>query len=288
MEAHHIRNRTHAFQALVKLKTERRWCLTGTPVQNSLNDLFTLTEFLRFHPVEDRRNARRWILEPLGTRDDRALDNLRVLMMAVALRRSRDSVMKRTRSDVEVAVALSDAERGQYESIRTKAHEIILSVEKSVAAHNLLSYILHLRQLCSHGLYERPARSESADAYGSLSSSPVCNKCLEPLPPDLVSQSNVVKSDESTYCLECAAEQTSTPDLITDSPSLSSNKHDKGNLTIHLDMSVSSVIEDDDVNMDLNEPVAVEPGFSSKVHSVISNLVKLEQPSHADSKPVKR
>lgn len=69
-EAHHIRNRTKCFRAVMNLRAERKWCLTGTPVQNSLEDLFSLTEYLGFHPVENRLNARRWILEPLGARDE--------------------------------------------------------------------------------------------------------------------------------------------------------------------------------------------------------------------------
>lgn len=31
-QAHHIRNRTKAFQAVMNLRTEKKWCLTGTPV----------------------------------------------------------------------------------------------------------------------------------------------------------------------------------------------------------------------------------------------------------------
>jgi DNA repair protein RAD5 len=46
-EAHFIRNRrTEQAKAVFKLKAIRRWCLTGTPIQNSLADMFSLLHFL--------------------------------------------------------------------------------------------------------------------------------------------------------------------------------------------------------------------------------------------------
>eukprot|EP00920_Eleutheroschizon_duboscqi_P024808 GHVT01061521.1.p1 GENE.GHVT01061521.1~~GHVT01061521.1.p1 ORF type:complete len:354 (+),score=84.76 GHVT01061521.1:71-1063(+) len=52
-EAHYIKNRhTRAFRAVVSLSAGRRWCLTGTPIQNSLNDLFALVAFLGVNPYK--------------------------------------------------------------------------------------------------------------------------------------------------------------------------------------------------------------------------------------------
>lgn len=288
MEAHHIRNRTHAFQAIFNLQTERRWCLTGTPVQNSLEDLFTLTEFLRFHPVEDRRNARRWILDPLGTKEAYAIDNLRLLMGTVALRRSKNSEMKRARADLEVAVALTDAEREQYGSIRAKAQKMVASADKASPAHNLLSYILQMRQVCSHGLHDRFSGSGYAAVRRPLPSNSVCNKCLEALPQSLVSRLSSVNGDESTYCRECAAEEHSTPDLIIESLSARNGLQDRRKPPSQTDFGVPEVLEDGDVAMDLDYTISTEPRLSSKVHAVIDNLVQLGTLRHADSTPIKR
>ena len=42
-EAHHMRNKkTRNFQAALKLKTSFKWLLTGTPIQNKRNDLYSL------------------------------------------------------------------------------------------------------------------------------------------------------------------------------------------------------------------------------------------------------
>ena len=65
-EAHEIRNRkTRAFKACKKLKATFRWCLTGTPVQNSAADIQSLFEFLRFSPLEDHSTFHRAITRPI-------------------------------------------------------------------------------------------------------------------------------------------------------------------------------------------------------------------------------
>ena len=269
MKAHHIRNRTSAFHAILNLQTERRWCLTGTPVQNSLEDLFTLTEFLQFHPVENRQNARRWILDPLGRKEDYAIESFRRLIGTVALRRSRTSERKNIRSDSEIAVTLSHHERQQYDSILTKARDWIASTNKTTPTHNLLSCINQLRQICSHGLHERASRSEPAAAGRPLPSNTVCNKCLEAIPKELMLESSLAESGEPTYCEDCAAEERSNLSPIADySSSQSRLCRDTSNPNIRTAVGVT--------------------GISSKIESVVKNLILLEQRRYPGFKPIKR
>ena len=48
-EAHSIKNRTTSyFKSCAALSARHRWCLTGTPLQYSLDDLFALFCFLHF------------------------------------------------------------------------------------------------------------------------------------------------------------------------------------------------------------------------------------------------
>ena len=282
MIAHLIRNRTIAFHAILKLQTERRWCLTGTPVQNSLDDFFALTEFLRFHPVEDRCKARRWVLDPLGTQDEHALENLRLLVETVALRRTIGSEMSRARSDAVVTVPLSDTERRNYESIRNEARKMSVSVRKSATSHRLLYYILQMRQLCSHGLI---GQTPVSNASGLLTPRPTCNKCSENLPPDLSLGLPPVKSDELIFCLECAAEEDSVLDVTGDPSNLNQGQR---STTRQAGTIVQEDTSDEDIDMDAYDTTQLTAESSSKIQSVIDNIVALDQQRHEDSSPVKR
>ena len=43
-------NRTVLHKAIVSLRGEIHWIISGTPLQNTVNDLFSLFKFLRYEP----------------------------------------------------------------------------------------------------------------------------------------------------------------------------------------------------------------------------------------------
>jgi SNF2 family DNA or RNA helicase len=155
---------------------ERRWCLTGTPVQNKLDDLFSLTQFLRFHPLENHSNARKYILEPLGRQDKSAVTNLRLAMQTIALRRMKNASTSKRRDKIVIEIELSPRERQHYVSVRDRMRQLTLD-SKTPQSHALLLCILYLRQLCSHGkpsLSPAPSRHMSENPHAGT---PFCNKC---------------------------------------------------------------------------------------------------------------
>lgn len=93
IEAHTIREAaTVQSKAICSLEASRKWAVTGTPIQNRLDDLATLIKFLRIHPFDSRHSFNQYIAAPLKTGDPTSMDRLRALVDSVALRRKKDKI----------------------------------------------------------------------------------------------------------------------------------------------------------------------------------------------------
>lgn len=186
---------------------ERRWCLTGTPVQNQLDDLFSPTQFLRFHPLESHANARKYILEPLGRGDKTALTNLRMAMQEISLRRTKSVGKSKQRELVRIEVTLTPRERQYYQFVRDQVRHTA-SNNKNLQSHALLLCVMYLRQLCSHGEPNITSLSELLGGDGPSAKCYICSYC----------GNNVVVSPRCGYrqeyrtcghqvCVECRLEE---------------------------------------------------------------------------------
>ncbi|KAM0563267.1 hypothetical protein ACHAPJ_000985 [Fusarium lateritium] len=159
-EAHMIREHsTLQFKAICRLQADRRWAVTGTPVQNRLDDLAALLAFLRLHPFHDRTKFLRYIVEPFKACDPEIVPKLRILVDTITLRRLKDKIDLPPREDLVVKLDFSPEERGIYELFAKNAQDRV----KVLAGTNngqalggntyihILKAILRLRLLCAHG-----------------------------------------------------------------------------------------------------------------------------------------
>uniref|UniRef100_A0A8C1RPZ9 Helicase-like transcription factor n=1 Tax=Cyprinus carpio TaxID=7962 RepID=A0A8C1RPZ9_CYPCA len=91
-EGHVIRN-PNALQskAVLELQSERRWILSGTPIQNSLKDLYMLLSFLKLKPFDLKGWWNRIIQRPVTMGDRVGLKNLQALVKGITLRRTKNS-----------------------------------------------------------------------------------------------------------------------------------------------------------------------------------------------------
>ncbi|EHK49549.1 hypothetical protein TRIATDRAFT_270730 [Trichoderma atroviride IMI 206040] len=82
-EAHDIRNcSTKQYKAVTSLSAQHRWCLTGTPIQNSLEGLAALVSFLKVPILEKTQTFRKFITNPINATSDRRFQNLQTLLQS--------------------------------------------------------------------------------------------------------------------------------------------------------------------------------------------------------------
>ncbi|KAL9131595.1 MAG: hypothetical protein Q9217_000483 [Psora testacea] len=158
-EAHMIREQsTRQSQAICALSAQRRWAVTGTPVQNRLDDLGALIKFLRIKPFSDKGGFAQFILTPFKNADPEILPKLRILVDSFTLRRLKDRIDLPGRHDQIVRLQFREEERRLYEwfskdsqsKVKLLANDQVRSLGGKTYAH-ILRAIMRLRLICAHG-----------------------------------------------------------------------------------------------------------------------------------------
>ncbi|KAI0434215.1 SNF2 family N-terminal domain-containing protein [Xylaria sp. FL1042] len=178
-EAHTIKNRNaKATKACYELRSVYRWCLSGTPIQNNLDELQSLVKFLRIKPYDDLREWKDHFEVPMKNgKGHIAIRRLHSLLQCFMKRRTKDilkqdgalstgpsegtgdkdgksttSSFKVTeRKVVSIAAKFAPAERRFYDRLekRTdKSLEAMMRVKVNYASALVL--LLRLRQACNH------------------------------------------------------------------------------------------------------------------------------------------
>jgi SNF2 family DNA or RNA helicase len=155
-EAQAIKNvRSQAHRAIRSLQADHHICLTGTPVENHLGELWALFDFLAPGLLGDELRFRRWYKQPIEQlRDEERLLALREQVAPHMLRRVKRDVAKELPPKTEILhpVDLSGEQRELYEGIRVAAHADVRKVirAKGLAASTLpiLDALMKLRQVC--------------------------------------------------------------------------------------------------------------------------------------------
>ncbi|KAF2731621.1 hypothetical protein EJ04DRAFT_442691 [Polyplosphaeria fusca] len=165
-EAQCLKNRnTLTSKASNELHAQYRLVMTGTPMMNSIDELYPLLRFLHIRPYNDWGKFNWEIAKPVKNSNEsvrrRGMDRLHVLLKSTMLRRRKDTPVdgrpicsippKHTH---EAHVELSDDEFALYKAIETKSQ---LRMNKYLKAGtvsnnyaNMLVLLLRLRQACCH------------------------------------------------------------------------------------------------------------------------------------------
>ncbi|XP_026195328.1 helicase-like transcription factor [Anabas testudineus] len=231
-EGHIIRNPdTLMSKAVLRFKAQRRWILSGTPIQNSVKDLWMLLAFLHLKPFDVREWWNRVIQRPVTQGNKEGLQNLQTLVKCITLRRTKNSevngrplVSLPEKTVCVEKVELSQAEREEYELARNEGRNTIgrYVAEGTVLSNyaHVLAILMRLRQLCCHpdllaktstdlGAAATPAELrerliEKLRMVLASGSDEECSVCLESV------RLPVITHCAHVYCRPCIAQVIST------------------------------------------------------------------------------
>ncbi|KAH0538029.1 hypothetical protein FGG08_005341 [Glutinoglossum americanum] len=149
---------TKLFKAIKRLRTALRWCLTGTPIQNSLEDLAALVNFTRSSPLDNLHTFKKHIILPLMKRSVNGLENLRQLLDSVCLRRTKQLLDLPKVILEDRSLTFSVREKKQYVDTRDKLIKMINQHRlqpQNRGYSGVFQLQLQLRRLCNHGTFQK-------------------------------------------------------------------------------------------------------------------------------------
>jgi SNF2 family DNA or RNA helicase len=144
-------------QSLKTLNVERRLCLTGTPLENHLGELWSLFDFLMPGFLGSRKHFNRYFRTPIENHaDTERQQRLYQLIRPFLLRRRKEQVATELPPKTEIIreVSLEPDQARLYESIRVSMEQRVRSLlaERGLARSHIemLDALLKLRQTCCH------------------------------------------------------------------------------------------------------------------------------------------
>jgi SNF2 family DNA or RNA helicase len=139
-EAQKIKNPdTDMSQIVKRLLRSRAWALTGTPLENRIEDLASILDFVRPNEADSRLGP---VLHG---------PQLRTLLNDVQLRRRKIEVLNDLppRIDSEIVLAMSPIQRAAYDRAEKEGLIRLYELGSDIRIQNVLELILRLKQLCN-------------------------------------------------------------------------------------------------------------------------------------------
>ena len=171
-EAQAIKNESsQTARAAFELKAEFRVALSGTPVENRLEELWSVMHFANPGLLGGRSSFVDRYATPIGNGDRSAGERLRSKIKPVVLRRLKRDVLPELppRTDTVLHVELEDGERVVYDTVRAAAKkEIASKLGEGGSVLAALEALLRLRQASCHAALVPGQRAESSSKVDAL------------------------------------------------------------------------------------------------------------------------
>lgn len=156
-EAQNIKNpNTITARSVRRMQARFRLCLSGTPIENTLLELWSLFEFLMPGFLGSQAAFQKGFVKPIKDGDDDSLGYLKARVKPFILRRTKNEVAKDLPPKVENIYysALLEDQMELYTALAKKLKEQVLQDvdEKGIGQSqiSILDALLKLRQICCH------------------------------------------------------------------------------------------------------------------------------------------
>lgn len=149
-EAHRLKNRNcKLLESLRQLNLEHRVLLSGTPLQNNINELFSLLNFLE--PSQFACNDS-FLAEFGSLKTEDEIKKLQALLKPMMLRRLKDDVEKSLAPKTEtiVEVELTNIQKKYYRGILEQNFTFLKKGTTAANIPKLMNTMMELRKCCIH------------------------------------------------------------------------------------------------------------------------------------------
>ncbi len=157
-ESQYIKNpKSKIYKALKKLNSKYKITLTGTPIENSLSDLWSQMNFLNEGVLGNMNFFKKTFISKIEKEnDEKYKDKLKTLIQPFILRRTKTQVLKELPSLTEQTLycTMTENQIKYYETEKSKVRNAIQNNYKEKVKSNISFYILQalnkLRQIACH------------------------------------------------------------------------------------------------------------------------------------------
>ncbi|CAK6977756.1 chromodomain-helicase-DNA-binding protein 6 [Scomber scombrus] len=181
-EAHRLKNRNcKLLEGLKLMNLEHKVLLTGTPLQNSVEELFSLLNFLE--PLQFPSESS--FLEEFGDlKTDEQVKKLQAILKPMMLRRLKDDVEKNLapKEETIIEVELTNIQKKYYRAILEKNFSFLSKGANQHNMPNLINTMMELRKCCNHPYLITGAEEKILESF---------RKCHSPDAPDFQLQAMI-------------------------------------------------------------------------------------------------
>ena len=170
-EAQYIKNsNTQNFKAIKEIKSETRYALTGTPIENSLSELWSIFDFVMPGYLFTYRKFKEIYENPIVKAEDGyAMKKLKMLIEPFILRRIKEEVLTEL-PDKTITILNNEMEEEQQKIYMSYMAQVKEEIETEISVNGfersqikILSLLMRLRQICCHpGLFIDGYKGESS------------------------------------------------------------------------------------------------------------------------------